>query len=308
MVSIIVLGGGTAGLTAAIYARRAGYDCLVLEGPAPGGRILTTLDIENYPGMPGVSGFDLIQALRSQALTLGAQILGEAAKTVSLGGEVKRIVTDAAVYEARAVVIATGERGRLLGVPGELELAGRGVSYCATCDGAFFRAKSVAVVGGGNTALEDALYLARICAQVHIIHRRDEFRAAGATVAKAREMPNIFWHLRRTVDRIDGERAVRSVALAATDGGAGETLEVSGVFVAVGSVPQTALFAGQLALEADGHIAAGEDCVTCQPGVFAAGDVRAKSLRQLVTAASDGAVAATQAAHYLAFSPHPPRA
>lgn len=294
MTDLIILGAGTAGLSAAIYAVRAGLSLRLLETSLPGGQILNSPDVDNYPGIPSISGFDFVQNLTAHAAGLGVEPEFTAVSRADLAGEIKRIRTGREVLESRAVILATGASHRSLGCPGESELRGKGVSYCATCDGAFFRGKDVAVVGGGNTALEDALFLANLCRRVYLIHRREEFRAQQAAVNAVRSRENIQLVLGEQVERISGDRLVSAVTLKS-----GRELPVSGVFIAVGLAPNTALFEGQLDLD-NGYIRAGEDCHTSLPGVFAAGDVRTKPLRQLITAAADGAVAAVEAGKYLA--------
>lgn len=294
MTDLIILGAGTAGLSAAIYAVRAGLSLRLLETSLPGGQILNSPDVDNYPGIPSISGFDFVQNLTAHAAGLGVEPEFTAVSRADLAGEIKRIHTGREILESRAVILATGASHRSLGCPGEAELRGKGVSYCATCDGAFFRGKDVAVVGGGNTALEDALFLANLCRRVYLIHRREEFRAQQAAVNAVRSRENIQLVLGEQVERISGDRLVSAVTLKS-----GRELPVSGVFIAVGLAPNTALFEGQLDLD-NGYIRAGEDCHTSLPGVFAAGDVRTKPLRQLITAAADGAVAAVEAGKYLA--------
>ena len=294
MTDLIILGAGTAGLSAAIYAVRAGLSLRLLETSLPGGQILNSPDVDNYPGIPSISGFDFVQNLTAHAAGLGVEPEFTAVSRADLAGEIKRIRTGREVLESRAVILATGASHRSLGCPGETELRGKGVSYCATCDGAFFRGKDVAVVGGGNTALEDALFLANLCRRVYLIHRREEFRAQQAAVNAVRSRENIQLVLGVQVERISGDRLVSAVTLKS-----GRELPVSGVFIAVGLAPNTALFEGQLDLD-NGYIRAGEDCHTSLPGVFAAGDVRTKPLRQLITAAADGTVAAVEAGKYLA--------
>lgn len=294
MTDLIILGAGTAGLSAAIYAVRAGLSLRLLETSLPGGQILNSPDVDNYPGIPSISGFDFVQNLTAHAAGLGVEPEFTAVSRADLAGNVKRIRTGREVLESRAVILATGASHRSLGCPGEAELRGKGVSYCATCDGAFFRGKDVAVVGGGNTALEDALFLANLCRRVYLIHRREEFRAQQAAVNAVRSRENIQLVLGEQVEKISGDKQVSAVTLKS-----GRELPVSGVFIAVGLAPNTALFEGQLDLD-NGYIRTGEDCHTSLPGVFAAGDVRTKPLRQLITAAADGAVAAVEAGKYLA--------
>lgn len=296
---VIIIGSGPAGLAAAIYAQRARLKTLVMEKqPMSGGQILNTYDVDNYPGLPGIGGFELGMKFREHAEGLGTQFVSENVISTELEGEVKRISTTERVYEAKTVIIATGASHRTLGVPGEETFAGIGVSYCATCDGAFFRGKDVAVVGGGDVALEDALFLARSCSKVFLVHRRDELRGAKVLQEKVKETSNIEILWDTVVERVEGSGRVERLALFNRKKQEGFLLEVSGVFVAVGISPNSAMFEGKVRME-DGYICADESCVTNQPGVFAAGDVRTKQLRQVITAAADGANAVTSAERFL---------
>ncbi|MCL2078801.1 MAG: FAD-dependent oxidoreductase [Oscillospiraceae bacterium] len=299
MTDVIIIGGGTAGLTAAIYLKRNALQCTVLESEEYGGRIFPTAAIDNYPAMPGVSGFDYSEKLKAQAEALGAELFMQTALSLTKNGKFWQVTTENNAITARAVIYAAGEKQRLLNVPGEAEFKGRGVAYCAACDGAFFRNKNVAIVGGGDKALDDALILSRLCSSVHLIHRRGEFRAARDTVDRVEQTSNITLHLYKTIASINGSRRVESLTIKSVEGEGEETIEVSGVFVAVGSVPQTALCAKFVELDKQGYIIAGEDCITPEPGLFVAGDARQKPLRQLVTAAADGAVAAKAATDYI---------
>jgi len=298
MTDIIIIGAGTAGLTAAIYARRAEKSVMVFEALSYGGQIINTLSIENYPAEPGISGFDYATKIYEQAKNLGAEIRFEKVIEICDDGDVKKVKTSGGEYEARAVIIATGSENRKLGVARETELIGRGISYCATCDGAFFRGKDVGVVGGGNTALEDALYLADIAKTVYLIHRRDEFRAEEALVAQIKNKPNVKLVLNSSVTELVGADKLEGIVV---KNNAGETitLEVSGLFVAVGRIPENQNFNKVVNLDAAGYVIAGEDCHTSAEGIFVAGDGRTKQVRQLVTAASDGAIAATEAVKYI---------
>lgn len=297
---LIIIGGGPAGYTAALYGARAGLSVALLEKLAPGGQMGTTDMVDNYPGFPeGVNGFDLAMKMKAGAERFGAKTVSAEVTGLELAGEVKSIQTPKETYQARTVILATGAQPRELGVPHERELRGRGVSYCATCDGMFYRGKTVAVVGGGNTAVADALYLSRLCEKVYLIHRRDRLRAPQVQQANLERAGNVefLWDSQvkelRFGDRLTG--------LCVENKKTGETSEIdcSGVFIAVGQVPETGLFAGQIDLDEAGYVQAGEDCRTNIPGVFAAGDLRAKPLRQIVTAAADGAAAATAAQEYL---------
>lgn len=300
MYDIIIIGTGPAGLAAAIYGERARLSLLVIEKqPMSGGQIINTTDVDNYPGLQGVGGFELASKLRSHADAMGAEIITAEVKEVALSGDVKRVVTEDAVYEGKTVILATGATHRKLGVPGEEELLGAGVSYCATCDGAFFRGKEVAVIGGGDVALEDALFLSRISSKVYLIHRRDEFRGAKSLQEKvfAAENIEIIWNT--VAEEVAGDGKVEALALQNRVTGETYSLSVQGVFVAVGIQPNTELFRGMMELDKSGYICAGEEGNTSIPGVFAAGDVRTKQLRQVITAAADGANAVTSVEHYL---------
>lgn len=298
MYDVLIIGAGPAGLTAAIYACRAEKSTLVLEAKTYGGQIINTPDIANYPVAPGISGFDFATTLYNQAKNLGAEVKFEKVTEVR-DGDVKTVVTPKNTYEAKTVIVATGAENRKLGVEGEDKLIGRGVSYCATCDGNFFRKKVVAVAGGGNTAVEDALYLADLAEKVYLIHRRDAFRADAALVSKLKERENVELVLNANVTKLVYEQRLQGVEV--TDKLTGETkvLDVAGLFVAVGQVPENQNFAQLIDLDESGYAIAGEDCLTKVPGIFVAGDNRVKDVRQLITAASDGAVAATAAIKYL---------
>ena len=298
MTDIIIIGAGPAGLTAAIYARRAAKSVLVLEAKGYGGQIINTPHIENYPVAAHISGFDFATKVYEQAKALGAEFKFEKALEIRDDGETKTVVTPKNEYEAKAVIIATGSENRKLGVEGEDKLVGRGISYCATCDGAFFRKKNVAVVGGGNTALEDALYMADIADKVYLIHRRDSFRGEEATAEKLRQRENIELVLNSQVTKLNAEKRLQSVEVTDKQGNT-RTLEVSGLFVAVGRIPENKSFENLIELDGAGYAASAENCRTKTPGVFVAGDNRQKEVRQLLTAASDGAVAATEAVKYL---------
>lgn len=298
MYDIIIVGAGPAGMTAAIYGRRAGKSVLVLEAASYGGQIINTPDVENYPSAAHISGFDLATQIYEQAKALGAEFAFEKVTGIE-DGDVKTVVTAKNRYEGRAVIIATGSENRKLGVAGEDELVGRGVSYCATCDGAFYRKKTVAVVGGGNTALEDALYLADLAEKVYLIHRRDQFRGDETTVARLRERENVELVLNSRVTGLIAEKKLKAVEVTDKEGNTSQ-LEVNGLFVAVGRVPENQNFASVIELDGAGYAVAGENCRTRSAGIFVAGDNRVKDVRQLVTATADGAVAATEAIKYLA--------
>ena len=298
MTDIVIVGAGPAGLTAAIYARRAAKSVLVLEAAAYGGQIVNTPDIENYPVEAHISGFDFATRLYQQATALGAEVKFEKVTGLRDNGAVKEAVTAKNVYSCKAIILATGSENRKLGVDGEDKLVGRGVSYCATCDGAFFRGKTVAVVGGGNTALEDALYLADLAERVYLIHRRDAFRGDEATVSALQARENVTFVYNSVVTALNADKRLQSITV--TDkSGAVSTLEVSGLFVAVGRIPTNQNFGALIELDGAGYAVSGENCRTRTPGVFVAGDNRVKDVRQLVTATADGAVAATEAIRYI---------
>ncbi len=298
MVDILIIGAGPAGLTAAIYACRAEKSTLVLEAKSYGGQIINTPDIANYPVAPNISGFEFATTLYNQAKDLGAQFKFEKAVSIE-DGEVKRVHTAQNTYEARAVILATGAENRKLGIEGEDTLVGKGVSYCATCDGNFFRKKDVAVAGGGNTAVEDALYLADLANTVYLIHRRDSFRADAALVSRLKAKENVHFVLNSNVTKLVAEGRLQAVEVTDKNTGEKTTLPIQGLFVAVGQVPENENFKSLVELDAGGYAVAGENCRTKTPGVFVAGDNRTKEVRQLVTAAADGAVAATEAIRFL---------
>lgn len=297
MYDIAIVGGGPAGMSAAIYACRAGLKTAVFEGEVCGGQMLLTPKIENYPGMPDASGAALATAMREQMLALGATLVERRVTAVEKQGEDFLLTAGKETFAARTVVLATGALRRHLDVPGEARLAHRGVSYCAVCDGSFFRGRDVAVIGGGNTALEDALYLAGICAHVWLIHRRADFRAQAYLVERVRAEAKIEPLLEASVREICGADRVEHLRVETPSGT--RELSVAAVFVAVGLVADNAAFAPLVELDENGYIRADADTRTACPGVFAAGDARTTPLRQIVTAAADGAAAATAAENYL---------
>lgn len=290
---VIVIGGGPGGYTAALYAARANLKVLVLEKLTPGGQMGTTDTIDNYPGFPqGIGGFDLAMQMKEGAERFGAVTKLSEVISVELSGTVKQVRTQDGTFQAHTVVLASGAHPRELGLPGERELRGRGVSYCATCDGMFYRGKTVAVVGGGNTAVADVLYLSRICKKVYLIHRRDELRASKVYLDPLQKADNVEFVWDSEVKELLYQDTVTGVKVKNKKTGETQELAVDGVFVAVGYVPNTQLFQGQIDLDEAGYVLAGESTKTNLPGVFAVGDLRKKPLRQVVTAASDGAVAA----------------
>lgn len=298
MYDIIIIGAGPAGLTAAIYARRAMKKVLLLEAKTYGGQIINTLEIENYPAAAHISGVDFATKTFQQAKDLGAEIIYEKVVNINDHGSQKEVITVRNTYLAKAVIIATGSENRCLGLPNEAELVGKGVSYCATCDGAFYRGKTVAVVGGGNAAIEDALYLTDLAAKVYLIHRRSELNGEEVTIAHLKQKHNIEFIYNSNVTQLNADQRLDSIEITHNDN-TKETLAVAGLFIAVGRIPENQNFAKLIQLDQFGYIQAGEDCRTNVPGIFAAGDNRVKALRQLVTATSDGAVAATRAIQYL---------
>lgn len=300
MYDIIIIGSGPAGLSAAIYAQRACLDTIVIEkNGISGGQVLNTWEVDNYPGFPGVTGFELSRQFREHANKLGARVVQDEVVQVELSGNVKKVVCEEETYEARCVILASGAHHRTLEVPGEEELRGAGVSYCATCDGAFFRGRTVAVVGGGDAALEDAIFLARMCEKVYIVHRRDKLRGAKRLQERVQALENIEFVWNSETVAIEGKAQVEALRLRQTKTGEEKRLDVDGVFIAVGIAPESELYAGQLELDEQGYIRADESGQTSVPGVFAAGDVRTKALRQILTAASDGANCVASAERYL---------
>lgn len=310
MKDVIIIGAGTAGLTAAIYALRAGKSVLVLEQGTYGGQIVNTPKVENYPGIEQISGYEFATGLYRQAEKLGMEYRSEKVTDLRLedNAEAKEELSSASVevgnkivettkesYCARAVILATGAKNRPLGVEGEAEYTGRGISYCATCDGMFFRGKKVAVVGGGNTALEDAAFLSNYCEKVYLIHRRETFRGEEKLVRELQKKENVEFLLNKTVQALEGEMTLQAVILLDKISGEESRLEISGLFVAIGQIPENEVFAKLVDLDENGYILAGEDCRTSVEGIFAAGDCRKKTVRQLTTAAADGAVAALAA-------------
>lgn len=296
-----IIGGGTAGMTAAIYGQRAGKQTVIIEGSIFGGQITSSPNVENYPGIASVSGSEFSMNLLDQATKLGAETVME--QVTGIDDEengIKVIRTTGSDYRCRSVILATGVTHRHLGVPNEERLTGAGVSYCATCDGMFFRGRDVAVVGGGSTALQDAEFLSDYCRKVYLIHRRDEFRGEENIVKRLKEKENVEFILSTTVRDIIGDQAVERLILNNKKTGKEYKLEVSGIFIAVGHIPQNEIFADIVRLDENGFVLAAEDCVTSHPGIFAAGDCRTKEVRQLTTAAADGAVAALAACKYIA--------
>ncbi len=297
---VIIIGGGPAGLTAAIYGKRAGLSTLMIESSAiNGGQILSTYEVDNYPGLPKIAGMELGNKFQEHAKELGATFVTDTVLSIEGDKQEKLVVTEKETYHARTVIITTGAVHSQLRVPGEEQLSGMGVSYCATCDGAFFRGREVAVVGGGDVALEDALFLARGCSKVYLIHRRDEFRGARILQKQIEETENIEIIYDTIVKEIQGEDMVENLLIYNKKTQEEKKLPVSGIFIAVGIVPNTEGIQGLPKQDEKGYIVAGEDCITSIPGIFAAGDVRTKPLRQVITACADGANAITSIEAYL---------
>ena len=295
MIDIAIIGAGPAGMSAAIYARRAGLTVTVFEGEMCGGQMAYTPEVENYPGFAHISGAELSFSMREQMISLGAELVEVPVTAVTAKGGYS-VTALGEVYTAKALIVANGAKRRKLGIPGEDAYGGRGVSYCAVCDGMFFKGTTVAVVGGGNTALEDALYLAGICEKVYLIHRRDTFRAQQLFVDKVQATENIEILYSTVPTEVRGEARVNALCVQGADGES--VLDVAAVFVAIGLSPENEMFAELVEL-ADGYIRAGDDTHTSRAGIFAAGDTRTKTLRQIVTAAADGAMAATEAEKYV---------
>ena len=290
MYDLAIVGGGPAGLSAALYAGRAGLSCIVLEKLFFGGQMLKTSEIDNYPGAPGIRDvYSFSESMREQAAAFGAEFRTEEVIEVRENGGTKTVVTTRGEYHAKALILATGAFPKKLGVPGEEEYAAKGVSYCATCDGAFFKNKTAAVIGGGDTALEDALFLSAICKTVYIVHRRDTFRGARHLYNRAKKAGNIHFVLNSTVSEIAGDQTVTGVKVRNVKDGTEMLIETNAVFIAVGSTPDSSVFKGFVKLDKNGYIVTDDKLQSSVPGVFAAGDVRQKTLRQIITAASDGA-------------------
>jgi len=305
---VIVIGSGPAGYTAALYAARAQLKPLVFEGSVTaGGALMNTTDVENFPGFPGgIQGPDLMDAMRKQAERFGADLRAEDVTEVDLTADPKRVIVEGETYLARAVIIATGSRYRELGVPGEKKLSGHGVSWCATCDGFFFREQEIAVVGGGDSAMEEALFLTRFAKTVTVIHRRDELRASKIMQERAFANPKIKFRWNSEISEILGDTKITGLRLRDTVTGAESELPVSGVFVAIGHDPRSELFSGQLATDSEGYLLVEQPSTrTAIPGVFASGDVVDHTYRQAVTAAGTGCAAALDAERYLSGGTNP---
>jgi len=297
MYDIIIIGAGPAGLTAAIYAKRARKKVLVLEAEAYGGQIINTLNIENYPAAPHIDGYTFATNTYNQAIELGAEVKFE--KVINLeNGNVKKVITTSNTYETKSIIIATGCGIKKLNLDNEDKFIGRGISYCATCDGAFYKGKEVAIVGGGNTALEDALYLSDIASKVYLIHRRDSFRGEDDYYEKLKLKDNVEFIFNSNVAKLFGNDYLEAIEIIDKENNK-KNVSISGLFVAIGRIPENANFSKLIDINESGYVNANENCKTNIEGIFVAGDCRVKTLRQLVTATSDGAVAATEAIKYI---------
>ena len=290
MLDVVILGAGPAGLGAAIYAARAGLDLMVIDrSPVSGGQVLNTYEVDNYLGLPGLSGGELSEKFRAHADKLEVPFVTAGVTSIENLEDKKLVHTDHGDFEAKAVVFAMGASHAMLGVEGEMKLAGMGVSYCATCDGAFFRKRTVAVVGGGDVAVEDAIFLAGICKKVYLIHRRDTLRAAKSLQKKLLSLPNVEVVWDSEVKKIDGEEMVENISVYNNKTAKTSQLEVNGIFIAVGIIPNTELLKGMVDMDEKGYVLADETGKTSAPGIFVAGDVRRKPMRQIITAVADGA-------------------
>lgn len=299
MTDVLIVGGGPAGMTAAIYAARFGLSVVLLEARVCGGQLAETPVVENYPSFQQISGWELAEQMRAQAASYGVTIEYAAVSELEKADDGFCVKTPVKNYRCKTVIIANGVKRRKLLCPGEEQLTGKGVSWCAVCDGNFFRNKTVAVVGGGNSAVEDALYLSALCKKVYLVHRRTEFRADKKLLSALGQETKVEIRAPYVIAEIYGDTQVNGIKLLNGNTGEEAALAVDGVFEAIGLIPDNSMFAGFIKLDAHGYIAAGEDCRTSAPGVFAAGDTRTKTLRQVVTAASDGAVAAKAAFDFL---------
>lgn len=300
----IIIGGGPAGYTAALYTARAGLSVIVLEMLSPGGQMATTTEIDNYPGFDEtVDGFELAQKMKAGAERFGAESEFAEVTEINLKSDIKTVRTTTGDYEADTVILATGAAPRELGVEGESDLRGRGISYCATCDGMMYRNKTVIVVGGGNSAAEDALYLSKLCGKVYMVHRRDKLRASVSYQRQLEKAANVEFIWNSEVTAFLHDKVIKGAEITNRITGEKTEIECNGIFVAVGRIPNTNLIKGQIELDNEGYIVSGEDTKTNLPGVFAAGDVRQKPLRQIVTAASDGAVASKFVEEYMGLLP-----
>lgn len=300
MRDVIIVGSGPAGMGAAIYGKRAGLDTLVLEGSGmSGGQVTQTYEVDNYLGLPGVNGFDMAMTFQAHMEKLGAEFEMGYVTKIEKKENYFEVITEEKTYKTKTVILATGASHNKLMVPGEEELAGMGVSYCATCDGAFFRGRTTMVVGGGDVAIEDAIFLARGCEKVYLVHRRDELRGAKILQDSLMSLENVEIIWDSVVESIEGEELVEQVKLLNRKTGERSEIKTDGIFIAVGIHPNTESFAGLVEMDANGYIVAGENCETSVPGIFVAGDTRTKELRQIITAVADGANAVNSVQRYL---------
>lgn len=298
MKDIVIIGGGPAGLTAALYAARAELDAVMLEKDYQGGQMVTTEEVENYPGIIDITGPDLANVMYEHAQKFGAKMEFNEVKEIKIDGDVKKVITNSGIYETKAIILSMGAKPRKLGVPREDELGSKGISYCAICDGGFYRNKTVAVVGGGDTAVEDALYLSRLAKKVYLIHRRDSLRASKILQSKLFESNvEVIWDSK--VTELKGDNKLNAIEIENLKDSSRKELEMDGLFVAVGSIPTTALVKDLVDLDPQGYIIADENCATSVDGIFAIGDIRTKHLRQVITAAADGAISVYEAEKYI---------
>lgn len=302
VLDLVIVGAGAAGITAAIYASRAKLSFVILEKSFTGGQIINTYEIENYPGIKATSGFELGTMFREHAEALNVEFLSEEVLEIITEGTVKKIITNANIYETRTIIMATGASWRKLGATGEDKFSGLGVSYCATCDGAFYRGKTTVVIGGGDVAVEDAIYLSRLCKKVYLVHRRDELRAVKVLQEQLLKIDNIEILWNHEVDEIIGNEFVEQMKLHNNKTDEKRTIDINGVFVAVGSTPNSSLIKDKVETDNSGWVATDEECATNIEGVYAAGDLRVKKLRQVVTAAADGAISVYAAEHYMVIN------
>ncbi len=299
VLDLVIIGAGPAGMTAAIYASRAQMKFVILEKAFPGGQITNTYEIENYPGIKTASGFELTTMMQEHVTHFGIEIKTEDVEDVLLNETIKTVKTSANTYQAKTVILAMGATWKKLGIEGEEAFSGRGVSYCATCDGAFYRNKTTMVVGGGDVAVEDAIYLARMCEKVYLVHRRDELRAVKVLQEKLFELENVETIWDSELIKIEGDQFVNKAEIMNKKTGDSRQIDADGVFIAVGSNPNTEFVRGKVDMDQGGYIATGENCMTNIEGVFAAGDLRQKSLRQVITACGDGATAVYSAERFI---------
>jgi len=297
---VIIIGAGPAGYTAGIYCSRARHDTLIISGLLPGGQLMNTTDVENYPGFEeGVMGPDLMLTMRKQAERMNTTIIDDVVVDIDFRNKPFKVLTGSEEYDAKAVIVCTGATPRKIGIEGEQTFSGKGVSYCATCDGAFFRNQNIAVVGGGDSCMEEAIFLTKFASKVHIIHRRDTFRASKIMQERALNNENIEVHWNSEIEDIKGEQKVQQIILKDTKTGENKTLEIGGVFVAIGHEPNTELFKKQLEMDENGYIIQKENTETSVKGVFTAGDVHDHRYRQAITAAGFGCMSAIDVDKYL---------